>query len=297
VSQMNVAWLPFSREQTHASSRIRALQVERWLYKNAPEITYNTREPFDVAVHFKRANVSLTKAGVHVLDVADNHLCLNGPKRERLISDLAIVDAAICGTEQLAWYLAPWCDKRIEVIPDSLDEGFGNTIPAWSPVKGRLLWFGSWGTKGQAGGMTDLLLPDFVKGLRESSTFTHLVVCSNDFELYRHEIMDTFPIPTRYVEWSLRSFPELLASAELVVLPVTPTPFTLAKSHNRVTTAIRAGVPCLASQHPAYEQFGVCTEDWATALRIKSEPKSMNFLNPFRIETIGQAWKTFLLSL
>src|SRR6266498_1794064 len=99
----------------------------------------------------------------------------------------------------------------------------------------HILWFGCWGSKHHdAGGMRDILsIKDELNGFDDLA----LTICSNSRELFQR-VSGELSIPTAYEEWDRNTFGSLLRRHHAVIIPVVDTPYTRAKSHNRVTTAI-----------------------------------------------------------
>jgi hypothetical protein len=48
---------------------------------------------------------------------------------------------------------------------------------------------------------------------------------------------------------------EELARANLIVIPITPNPFTKCKTNNRLATALWYGIPTLSDRIPAYDDL------------------------------------------
>lgn len=80
-----------------------------------------------------------------------------------------------------------------------------------------------------------------------------LVACSNSREEFE-KCVRPLPVRSSYIEYDHGAFPELLSSATAVILPVGRNPFTLVKSHDRLTTALAAGIPA-ADGIPSYLEF------------------------------------------
>lgn len=284
----------------HASTRIRNLIVKEMLERAGVQFV-DIRQPADVAVHFKRICSGLL-ASCHILDLSDNHFWM-GPYvtqeadnvRLQLIEDVRYADRVVCPTSFLAGAAAIYSRNPPIVIPDPVDSLISHSRK--SPVENRLLWHGNWGSKHhpEGGGMQDLLMPDVLDAL--DGFWGHLVVCSNSYERYT-AIANKLPIPTRYVEWSPIALVDMLSTADLAIIPVTITPYTAAKSHNRVTTCIASGLPVITSFHPAYEEFGVCTDNWVEALNAPvPEPRPKSLLAPYTAEAVAQKWLDLLAGL
>jgi hypothetical protein len=79
-------------------------------------------------------------------------------------------------------------------------------------------------------------------------------VLSNRRSAWR-EAVRGWTLPTRYVEWDASSAFALLRDHAIAVVPVTESPFTRCKSHNRVAQALALGLAVVADPIPAYEPF------------------------------------------
>jgi hypothetical protein len=227
------------------------------------------------AEHRAMAEAVKRRGGRVVFDLCDNHFYnpYNLPRyrraREELREMLDLADRVVCSTRTLAEVVRQETDDAIAPIV------VGDIVERMKPRKRartggeplRLTWFGSHGSPNAPSGMTDLLLIrehlEALAGKRD----VELTVCSNSREKFEQSIAE-FRLPTRYVEWSLDGFPRVLANTDAALLPMTINPFTACKTHNRLTTALYAGVPVIASGIESYREFGrYCTlDDWQAGL-------------------------------
>src|SRR5205085_11061515 len=69
-----------------------------------------------------------------------------------------------------------------------------------------------------------------------------LVVVSNNREKF-DAYLASLPLPVRYVAWNAEAFPAMLVQAAAVLLPLSDNPFVACKTHNRISLALRAGIP------------------------------------------------------
>ena len=206
----------------------------------------------------------LKAAGKRVLlDLCDNHffnpegLAKYREARESLLAMIAICDGVVCSTPVLAEavqreaglasvpMIAPDVYEQAAVVTD------GPTPP---DQPARLLWFGRHGSPNAPAGMEDLLQ------IREPLAEAHakrpfeLVICSDSCERYE-ALFDGFPVPTRFTPWSPQSFAAELARTDAVVIPLSDNAFVAAKTHNRLSLALSAGVPVVADHLASYEEF------------------------------------------
>ncbi len=132
----------------------------------------------------------------------------------------------------------------------------------------RLLWFGSHGSPNSESGLADLQrLNTHLSGVQlpEDSLLT---VISNNQAAYQ-KVASNLAVPSRYVDWDQDKFCNLLSSTDVVVLPITNSPFSNSKSNNRVATPLWFGIPVLADAIPSYEPLGAFAylNQWTEGLR------------------------------
>lgn len=219
------------------------------------------------------------RGGRIVFDLCDNHLYnpFNHPKyahaREHIGEMVVLADQVTCSTPTLgAVLLEAYGPRDILVAPDAVEVHLAEPAPARRSGPLRLLWYGSHGSPNAPAGMSDLLL---IREELEALAAVHpivLTVCSNNRAKFDEQIAP-LRLPTRYVEWSMDGFGEVLAQADGVLLPTSLNPFTACKTHNRLTTATHAGVPVVATGLESYREFAAyCTlDDWTGGLRRLAE--------------------------
>src|SRR6266498_2645262 len=155
---MTVAFFPASYDQSHASSRIRALSIGRWLEEsgNCPISWHDARA--DTAVVFKRPEMVAALAGAGkkiIFDISDDYTW-----SEKHVSAYREASVVVAGTTVLAQRLRLH-NENVVCIPDCIDRV--SWINGkwrgqwWQEDKRHLLWFGCWGNKHHAaGGMRDI---------------------------------------------------------------------------------------------------------------------------------------------
>lgn len=167
----------------------------------------------------------------------------------------------VVSSVELARQLQPLCKAPITVIEDAIDLP-GDVVAPSSPRMRRLrvLWIGS-----------RLNFPslDRIRPLFKRSEFS-------DFEL-----VTVSDHPEARVGWSPESAHRELLAADLAVIPCLDSPASRAKSNNRLTLFMAAGLPVVASPIPAYCAvvepgengfLAESLEDWAVALRALRDP-------------------------
>ena len=115
--------------------------------------------------------------------------------------------------------------------------------------------------------MTDVLrISDELERAYASRPFV-LVVLSNSREKYDEQIAP-LRVPTTYADWTPETFRNEMAVARAVLIPLSDNPFVACKTHNRLTVALRAGVPVIADSIESYREFApyVWLSDWPGGL-------------------------------
>lgn len=140
----------------------------------------------------------------------------------------------------------------------------------------QLVWFGSHGSAYAEGGMLDLLKIRAPLERLSRRFPLSLTVISNNEPKYREHIAP-WDIPTRYVMWDRVTFVPLLRAHDIAVIPITPNPFTLCKSNNRLAQALQEGLAVVADPIPSYLEFSEVSQlgDWEKGLVAYLESPSL----------------------
>lgn len=279
---MQVGWVSSVQDRRVASFRYRVEAPAAGLRARGHQVEVldpAKADSYDVVVFSKaysREHLAFArtvkKRGARVIfDICDNHFYnpYDLPKyrraREEIGEMMAIADRVICSTPTLASVVRDEIDGAFEpIVIGDVVERFKprrRAVSADRPL--QLTWFGSHGSPNAPSGMTDLLLIREELEALAARRAVELTVCSNSRDKFDQTIAP-MGLPTRYVEWSLEGFPKMLADADAAILPMNINPFTACKTHNRLTTALYAGVPVIASGIDSYQEFGAfCTlDDW-----------------------------------
>jgi len=207
-----------------------------------------------------------------VFDICDNLLYnpFNLPAYERASRNIRemvkYADVVICSTAALARVIERETGRTALVVSDPAEDiARPDDLPP--PQQPQLLWYGVHGSANAPRGMEDLLLIKDALIEAQGRWLFELVVSSNSRERYE-QLIAPLPLRSRYVEWSIDGFPRDLHAATAVLLPLSGNEFVKCKSHNRMTTALNAGVPVIADALEAYEEFApFCyTGDWLRSL-------------------------------
>ncbi len=300
------AWKPKSRDPRVASVRYRCLIPLGALRRRGLPITLFDERDVDeyegviFSKSYDEADRSVarrlrSRGRASILDLCDNHfynpyaLPFYETARQSLLEMIGLCDRVVCSTETLAGIVSN--EARLEIRPlvvgDPVERfahsatrrgqfrlrRLGRIVPL---ARRRLLWFGIHGSPNAPCGMADIAsVAEPLEAAGRETPFV-LVVCSDSREEFDRRVRP-LPCASSYVEYDVASFPRLLSSADGVILPIGRNPFTLAKSHNRLTTALIAGVPVVADGIPSYREFAdFChLDEWSRGLReILQEPRT-----------------------
>jgi hypothetical protein len=320
---MRVGWKAATSDQNVASYRFRALRPVEALKQRGHDVevaSLDRIDSYDAVVFsksYRRADHQLARslkaAGKRVIfDLCDNHfynpynLTSYRSAHAELVEMISLADLIVCSTPALARVLVAesGTTKPVSVIGDAADLLALPQRSAAGPTK-SLLWFGSHGSPNAPCGMNDLLaIEPLLRKLSREHDF-RLVVCSNNRSKF-DSLKGYFATALDYAEWSLETFPALLADAEAVVIPLSRNPFVNCKTHNRVSTALGAGVPVIADAIESYREFApYCTlDDWEKGLRevlgnpdsarARARPAREYLLKHWSMEQIATQWETAL---
>jgi len=207
-----------------------------------------------------------------VLDLCDNHFYnpYDLPRyrraRDEILEMISLSDRVVCTTEALAAVVRHETGGAVApvVVGDVAERLKPRRPPRPAGSALRLLWFGSHGSPNAPSGLSDVLTIREELEALAARTPVELTICSNSAEKYE-ELIAPLRVQTRYIEWSTDGFPRVLGRADAAILPLTVNPFTACKSHNRLTSALYAGLPTLATGIESYCEFGAyCTlDDWS----------------------------------
>lgn len=204
------------------------------------------------------------------LDLCDNQLFNPNrlPEYDEVAANLramaAVVDAVICSTPVLANQMRA-LGAPVVVVHDTYEQA---TVTVRPPgPQANFLWFGRHASPNAEGGMADLArIAEPLARAFAGRPFT-LTICSDSKGAYE-ALKARLPVPTRYVAWTPESAAAELSACDAVLLPLSDNPFVAAKSHNRLTLALSAGVPVVADSIDAYREFAPFTwlDDWDAGL-------------------------------
>lgn len=295
---MQVGWIAKSKNPKVASVRYRChTPIQSLTDRGFPVELYqhDKRNRYSLVIFSKVYSPKeqelareLKRAGVKTaLDLCDNHfynpnnLPAYREAAHNLQAMLSLVDCCICSTPTLKHEVLQSTSRapHIYVVGDAVEE-LPPLRKSWWPTiqkkRPTLLWQGIHGVPNAECGMLDILkIKDNLTRLAKDHDF-ELLVLSNNKAKYKSHIAP-LPFRTRYSEWSLPRLRRLLDEVAGVIIPVTPNPFTLCKSNNRLTLPLGYGVPVVADAIPSYSEFApyVFLDQWDEGLRAILERRPL----------------------
>ena len=313
-----VSFWPHTTNPDIASYRLRCLRLQNMLQdKGVPAPTFQIGKPApDVLVLSKRYDRKTLEVATRlrsghgtrlVLDLCDNHFHFLNPdpivvqRAKDLRSAIESVDLVVACSTYLRDVIANEVPDHspVRVIGDLVEPPLLPSAQvqashplAWlrwqklshelhrtnTDIRRRLIWFGNHGSNHVEGGMGDIrkLLP-LLKDLHRRQPLSLTVVSNSQTKF--DEISETAEFPMLYSPWSRAFFSRTLLSHRICVIPINPNPFTLAKTDNRVVTALVHGLQVVADSIPSYRAYArqVHLDNWADGLeramaRTPSQP-------------------------
>ena len=213
---------------TTASSRLRAWKLSQFLKASGHRVTMNEGARCDVYVCQKvRPFASLRamrEAGALVVYDFDDHLLLEGVEshgvREEVVAFMNAADVVTVGSEYLGVDARNF-HHNVFVLENPVDIESAKLVRGRKAELKRVGWFGT------PAGLIDLRA---VKMAEPIETITR----GGD------------------IEFDLKSIDRTLTAFDLLLLPVEPNRWNLAKNANRMVKAVALGVPVLATATPAH---------------------------------------------
>ena len=268
-----IGWLPVTDDEKVASVRYRTLWPVIGLRQRGRMVSLfqrGARHLYSALLFSKRAHLedlnlgrqTKERGGSVIFDLCDNHFYnpQGAPEyralRTRLLAMVGMADRVICSTRRLAEVVGEETGRThdIHVVGDFVEH---ITLPPLSATKRKLpmlLWFGSHGSDNADAGMLDLLnITEYLLHQYRRAPF-ELVVVSNNREKFDTHLA-SLPLPVRYIAWNTEAFPATLVQAAAVLLPLSNNPFVACKTHNRISLALRAGIPVVGDLIDSYSEF------------------------------------------
>jgi hypothetical protein len=239
---------------------------------------YMQDRDLELALYLKSNGVKL------VLDLCDNDFYnprshpVPGKTAERLSKMVQTVDFVSVATPEIGRLI----NKDWIVIDDFLEipakysatSVASEVTKAFKEVANRginLVWFGNNRQEpidGSTSGIIDLqnILPTLEKLNLEIPL--NLMVISNSIELFGKYIAGA-QLNVQFRAWERKTFQYFFRQNDICIIPITPDPFTICKTSNRLITSLLLDVPVIADKIPSYEEFSdyVLFADWENNVR------------------------------
>ena len=264
----------------------------------------------------------LKKAGkILILDLFDNYLayspsCLGRGLQRRMATLVSLADGVIASTENMKQIVQKLGYQNVVQISDPIQPNLNGDkfLNKWYSSSPELIftWFGISGNPHYKAGLMDLIesvrrIANLFRQL-EPIYQCRLVICTNNNTniVKVLEVMRSHSISTSFQLWEPDTFEILMSQTHCVLIPTNNTPFVMAKTHNRASTAIMSGCLVLVDDHPEYNQlvphvyqnWSDFTSDLLTLNReqiVKKVSKAQDFLmSIYSPETITRKLATFL---
>lgn len=318
--EIDIAFWPHTTNPKIASFRLRVHNIIKNLQNQHMQVGYFTQTTIPkILILSKRYDKQTLKKAIEiktrygtklVLDLCDNHFYneKNDSQWEKKIGELthAIhnVDLIIASTDTLKTEIQKHLKNpvQITVIGDVVEKNndinnFAN-LSYWKHLFSfaslkkkldqanqkpyRLVWFGNHGSPYASGGMEDLLLTiNALKNIAKKHPITLTVVSNNrnKFDTLFHH--STFP--AFYIEWNPYFFSRILNLHTISLIPITPNPFTDAKTNNRIATSLIHNLGVCASCIPSYKEVMECITSeyqWEDCIySLFDEPTRLHTIN------------------
>jgi len=302
-----VSFWPHTTNSDIASYRLRCLWLQNMLRLRgilAPNFQIGMQAP-DVLMLSKRYDRKTLEVATRlrtdhrtrlVLDICDNHFHFLKPdpivveRAHNLRRAITSVDLVVASSTYLMDVIASEVPDHppVRVIGDLVEPP---SLPsaqvqvshplAWirwqklrhelrrinTDIRRRLVWFGNHGSNHVEGGMSDIrkLLP-LLNELHRKQPLSLTVVSNSRMKF--DEVSEAADFPMLYSPWSRAFFSLTLLAHRTCVIPINPNPFTLAKTDNRVVTALIHGLQVVADSIPSYQNHAshISLDNWAEGL-------------------------------
>jgi hypothetical protein len=262
---------------------------------------------------------SLKSRGTKIIfDLCDNHFYAPPgdqvllKRKERLLKMIGIADEIIVSTPELTKLII---GKKSTVIDDALylpkiNPAIDWLFQTWNRFKNpsgyfNICWFGSAGHSDPRFGMIDL--QDLLAPLENIHLKIpiRLNVISNSPELFNKYINKT-TFPSEYHPWKKSTFPYLLRTNDICVIPINKNPFTICKTNNRPILSLMYGIPVIADRIPSYEGLSdfILFGDWEKNILKYAEDKELRTTHvrdaqaairkKYNKESVTLQWNNFL---
>ncbi|NEO57259.1 MAG: glycosyltransferase family 4 protein [Okeania sp. SIO3B5] len=205
-----------------------------------------------------------------IFDLFDNYLTYSPTSlarglQRRMATMVSLADGVIASSENMKEVVHRLGHQNVIHIGDPIQANSNNDgfLKKWSSLNDKLIftWFGISGNPFYRAGLIDLIesvrrIANLFRQL-EPIYQCKLVICTNDNpEIVKVlEVMRSHSIPTYFQLWEPDSFEVLMSETHCVLIPTNNSPFVIAKTHNRASTALMSGCLVLVDDHPEYNKL------------------------------------------
>ena len=220
------------------------------------------------------AQAYASRGGTVGVDLFDDYFSQYADSRmvrfRRWLAELAPwLDFVLCSTATMAAVAGSYCED-VPVIqlndpaPFEFDPGLADRLAqkiseAREGRRLQLCWFGIGDNPHFPVGLSDVAaFSDRLAELGRLSDYTielQILTNARALDAKRLALVASLPIPVTVSEWSEDAEAQLLQQSFACFLPVNAQPFSIAKSQNRVVTALAAGCQVISEGFPLYEPF------------------------------------------
>jgi hypothetical protein len=285
---MKYGFWPQKIDNNTASFRLRCKAIRLGLSRSGIETSLISSKPSeeDVVILCKRYCESTLKFikndtnRRYILDLCDNHFVVDGSidllkRANRLREVLKLVDKVIVSTDYLKQEVERESSNELDivVIKDLIETpsylACGSVI--CNPIQYilyqfvrnflnsqgdnciHLVWFGNaFGSFSESGMMGLYRVKDVLDGVQNGGV--SLTVISNSRKEYKR-ISKDLNCPIIYVPWHQATISSLLSLHDAALIPVPKNKFTMAKTANRVETALVHGITVVSDFIPSYSEY------------------------------------------
>jgi len=335
-----IQFWPHTTNTDIASFRLRCQRVEKALFSlgvnveryrdgNTPQVLVLSKR-YDEATMMIAKRLRSTFGTKLILDICDNHFAFTSTdevvvkRAKNLRNAIQAVDMVIASSDYLSGVIRHEVPSHppIQVIGDLVDppsspsllDKLSNPIEwlNWKKLDDqlvevnpilhtRLVWFGNHGSDYVTGGMNDIrrALPALLAfHIGQPLSLTVISNSRRKFEILKRET----DIPMLYMPWSGAFFSLALKAHAVCIIPINANPFTMAKTGNRVATALVHGLVVVADSIPSYRAFehNVFLDDWPAGLHHACQPRdhSKPLLDQSEVNTeVVSKWRMVLEGL
>lgn len=297
-----VRFWPHKENKNTASFRLRCLRIleglqdagmDASLYKEDEAPTHLVlSKRYDAASLAQALSLRKNHGTKIFLDVCDNHFYSKMDtssaieRANQFLTALQSVDEVIASSEYLARLIEEKTEDSkpvrvigdiVELPPKTLWRSYFLHPRPWIELyqlkqaldrlgqdkRTRLVWFGIHGNTYGDGGMEDLkLVTDMLEAVNKTHPLSLTIISSSKQKF--EGLSRDWNFNSYYLPWNLQTFTTAMKLHGTALIPIKLSPFTLAKTSNRVTTSLVHGLHVIADAIPSYVEYkdSISIGDW-----------------------------------